>query len=88
MDRPPDPSSPRAREVANPLREDAVASSTTTASAHDADGKKPTSMPHHELPIRGRRPRAGLVTTGATHIWQFKARVRRHAFGWRSQPAI
>jgi len=23
-----------------------------------------------------------------THRWQFKARFRRHAFGWRSQPAI
>lgn len=23
-----------------------------------------------------------------THTWQFKARFRRHAFGWRSQPAI
>ena len=23
-----------------------------------------------------------------THKWQFKARFRRHAYGWRSQPAI
>ena len=23
-----------------------------------------------------------------THRWEFKARFRRHAFGWRSQPAI
>jgi hypothetical protein len=23
-----------------------------------------------------------------THKWQFKARFRRHAFGWRSQPAV
>jgi hypothetical protein len=22
------------------------------------------------------------------HKWQFKTRFRRHAFGWRSQPAI
>ena len=22
------------------------------------------------------------------HVWEFKARFRRHAFGWRSQPAI
>lgn len=22
------------------------------------------------------------------HAWQFKARFRRHAFGWKSQPAI
>ena len=22
------------------------------------------------------------------HIWEFKARFRRHAYGWRSQPAI
>jgi hypothetical protein len=24
----------------------------------------------------------------ATHTWEFKARFRRHAFGWKSQPAI
>ncbi len=24
----------------------------------------------------------------AAHIWEFKARFRRHAFGWKSQPAI
>ncbi len=24
----------------------------------------------------------------AAHRWQFRARFRRHAFGWRSQPAI
>ena len=23
-----------------------------------------------------------------THRWAFKARFRRHAFGWKSQPAI
>jgi hypothetical protein len=22
------------------------------------------------------------------HKWEFKARFRRHAFGWKSQPAI
>jgi len=27
-------------------------------------------------------------TTTTRHPWQFKARFRRHAFGWRSQPAI
>ena len=26
--------------------------------------------------------------TGPSHTWEFKARFRRHAFGWRSQPAI
>ena len=25
---------------------------------------------------------------GEAHKWDFKARFRRHAFGWRSQPAI
>jgi hypothetical protein len=25
---------------------------------------------------------------GETHKWEFKARCRRKAFGWRSQPAI
>ena len=26
--------------------------------------------------------------TAEPHKWEFKARFRRHAFGWRSQPAI
>ena len=26
--------------------------------------------------------------TGESHKWEFKARFRRHAFGWKSQPAI
>ena len=26
--------------------------------------------------------------TSTAHAWQFRARFRRHAFGWRSQPAI
>lgn len=26
--------------------------------------------------------------TSETHTWEFKARFRRHAFGWKSQPAI
>ena len=29
-----------------------------------------------------------MRTTPPRHPWQFKARFRRHAFGWRSQPAI
>jgi hypothetical protein len=28
------------------------------------------------------------VTESKGHIWEFKARFRRHAFGWKSQPAI
>jgi len=28
------------------------------------------------------------ATAGAAHKWEFKARFRRHAFGWRSQPAV
>jgi hypothetical protein len=28
------------------------------------------------------------VTKPSRHPWEFKARFRRHAFGWRSQPAI
>ncbi len=28
------------------------------------------------------------MTTSANHQWQFKARFRRNAFGWRSQPAV
>lgn len=28
------------------------------------------------------------MTKGASHAWQFRAHFRRHAFGWRSQPAI
>ncbi|MBN1425736.1 hypothetical protein JXA88_14380 [Candidatus Fermentibacteria bacterium] len=29
-----------------------------------------------------------MSTRQTAHPWQFKARFRRHAFGWRSQPAI
>ena len=28
------------------------------------------------------------MTKADGHIWEFKARFRRHAYGWRSQPAI
>ena len=28
------------------------------------------------------------MTSKTKHIWIFRARFRRHAFGWRSQPAI
>ncbi len=28
------------------------------------------------------------MTTSANHQWQFKARFRRNAFGWHSQPAV
>ena len=28
------------------------------------------------------------MTRAAAHKWEFKARFRRHAFGWKSQPAI
>lgn len=28
------------------------------------------------------------TTADGTHKWEFKARFRRHAFGWKSQPAI
>ena len=28
------------------------------------------------------------MSSGAKHKWTFRARFRRHAFGWRSQPAI
>ncbi len=27
-------------------------------------------------------------SSGEAHKWEFKARFRRHAFGWKSQPAI
>jgi hypothetical protein len=29
-----------------------------------------------------------MTTKTPPHKWQFKTRFRRHAFGWRSQPAI
>jgi hypothetical protein len=38
------------------------------------------------LPPRPRRPRP--ATRAEPHTWEFKPRFRRHAFGWRSQPAI
>ncbi len=28
------------------------------------------------------------MSSGTKHTWNFRARFRRHAFGWRSQPAI
>jgi hypothetical protein len=28
------------------------------------------------------------TTAGGAHKWEFRARFRRHAFGWKSQPAI
>jgi len=28
------------------------------------------------------------VPASEAHKWEFKARFRRHAFGWQSQPAI
>ena len=28
------------------------------------------------------------MSSGTKHTWTFRARFRRHAFGWRSQPAI
>jgi hypothetical protein len=31
---------------------------------------------------------AGAMAKSERHKWAFKARFRRHAFGWRSQPAI
>lgn len=35
-----------------------------------------------------RRTTKGKTGKGEAHKWQFKARFRRHAFGWKSQPAI
>lgn len=32
--------------------------------------------------------RAKRATAVAPHKWEFKARFRRQAFGWKSQPAI
>ena len=29
-----------------------------------------------------------MATKGAQHQWQFRARFRRHAFGWKSRPAV
>ena len=28
------------------------------------------------------------TTADGAHNWEFKARFRRHVFGWKSQPAI
>jgi len=36
----------------------------------------------------GRGLREGSVVISDRHKWAFKARFRRHAFGWKSQPAI
>jgi len=29
-----------------------------------------------------------MTAKGASYRWQFEARFRRRAFGWKSQPAI
>jgi len=29
-----------------------------------------------------------MTASHEAHKWEFKARFRRHAFGWKSQPAI
>lgn len=31
--------------------------------------------------------RGSATSSGSPHTWEFKARFRRHAFGWKSQPA-
>lgn len=33
-------------------------------------------------------PRNAKLRDAPPHVWQFKRRFRRNAFGWRSQPAI
>jgi hypothetical protein len=35
-----------------------------------------------------RKPKAEEQAMAEAHKWELKARVRRHAFGWKSQPAI
>jgi hypothetical protein len=35
-----------------------------------------------------REPPGKRTAVGKAHAWQFRARFRRHGFGWRSQPAI
>jgi hypothetical protein len=37
---------------------------------------------------RGGSGSAGAAPKPGKHTWEFKARFRRHAFGWRSRPAI
>lgn len=44
------------------------------------------SQPARQVPQRYNRPMPVAKARG--HSWQFKARFRRHAFGWKSQPAI
>jgi hypothetical protein len=48
------------------------------------------------MPVRERaqvqemlsRVNADAMPKASGHKWQFRARFRRHAFGWKSQPAI
>ncbi len=37
--------------------------------------------------VAARRP-AATTSVSSAHVWEFKARFRRNAFGWKSQPAI
>ena len=51
------------------------------------------SPPKKPVRASGRTVNASEAMTGADRIstaqqWQFRARFRKHAFGWRSQPAI
>ena len=38
--------------------------------------------------LRPASPTKDGMLKASGHTWRFKARFRRHAFGWRSQPAI
>src|SRR5690606_33917032 len=51
-------------------------------------------MSHRKLPGRALRMSTSADVTNRAdriaqaHKWEFRARFRRHAFGWKSQPAI
>src|SRR5690606_9209549 len=52
-------------------------------------------LPQVPRAARSPRPGTGRVMTakrsksvGRAHDWEFKSRFRRHAFGWKSRPAI
>ena len=52
----------------------------------DLGGRK--DEPTSEASTRGPPARPSCKRKAAVHAWAFKARFRRHAFGWKSQPAI
>jgi len=68
----------------------------SAALACESPGHAALSVRVHPVPPGEPRPvsdrparrRDGAASSPESHAWEFKRRFRRHAFGWKSQPAI